>query len=160
MNLSCSIPRNWRRRIFFLLACLCIGLVSLCAFFRIRSSTDVVAYYSMSRECHPIWRDLAMRRIHADDSAADFLRRHSPNRREEFGEYALYTYYQTFDGTGIPFTSISVIARDGQLAAAQASSCTWQFPFFGALDSAFTEAYSVFIDKHVKKARQEIGVPR
>jgi hypothetical protein len=38
-------------------------LAFLAWYFRIYSYRDARAYYFMSRECHPVWKDLAMRRI-------------------------------------------------------------------------------------------------
>ena len=53
------------------LAVVVLLLVLLCYVAGIRSTTDVVAYRAMWRErYHPIWKDLALRRVKKGDDVA------------------------------------------------------------------------------------------
>lgn len=120
-----------------------VGLVcGACAFLRISHPRDVEAYFEMAGECHPVWRQFALRRFTAGDSAAEFLRRFPPTYREEFGRYGLYSYHQSPDG--IQFTGLSVITRDGRLLSARTGSCTWQFTFFHSDDAELDREYAAY----------------
>jgi hypothetical protein len=127
-----------------------------CAFLRIWHPRDIEAYLGMASECHPVWRQFALRRFGAGDSVSDLLQRYPPSRREEFGRYGVYRYNQC-DSNGIPFTGLSVITRDGRLLSAGAGSCTWQFSFFHTQDTELDRQYAVFMtERHKKFARQHL----
>jgi hypothetical protein len=49
---------------------------------------------------------------------------------ERFENVVILTYYRPTTGKGLPFTGISIVARDGRLVSGQAWSCTWQRTFF------------------------------
>src|SRR6185295_3782724 len=102
---------------------LLVAFFAACLFFRVHRPQDFVAYLGMVRECHPVWRELALRRLGAGDSAADLLRRFPPSNREEFGRYAVYVYYR---GSRPAMTRLTVIARDGRLVRATSVSCAWE----------------------------------
>lgn len=65
-----------------LLTILALAVVFLCARLGIRSGMDVSGYRAMIREhYHPVWQDLAWRRIRKGDSVESLLQRHLPLRR-------------------------------------------------------------------------------
>jgi len=121
-----------------------LGVVGLgwgaCAFLRISNPGDVAGFLGMARECPPIWRQFALRRFAAGDSAAELLRRFPPSHRAEFGRYGVYTYHQT--PNGIQCTALSVLTRDGRLLSARAGSCTWQYAFFHSEDAELDRMYA------------------
>jgi len=128
-----------------------------CAFFRIWHPRDIEAYFGMASECHPAWRQFAFRHFGAGDSASDLLQRYPPDRREEFGRYGVYRYYKG-DSNGIPFTGLSVVARDGKLLSAGAGSCTWRFSFFQKEDAELDRQYAVYMkERHEGFERRRLG---
>ena len=147
MNPHARLSNKWMRRLVVAGVLAVVTLVAACVFFRISSPGDIEAYLGMARECHPAWRPLALRRVGAGDSAAEFLRRHPPNFRDEFGRYGVYRYYRD-TGHGLSFTTLHVVARDGRLLRAQASSCTWRFTFFDTPDPALDAEYAAFAKQH------------
>src|SRR5262245_46641443 len=86
-----------------------------------------IVYY-MSRECHPVWRDLYAGRIRAGQSVEETIGRTSPKRVDRLDNFVVLGY-QGGDGF-ISFTGVTIIARDGRLIDAEAWSCTWQKRFF------------------------------
>ena len=133
-----------------------LGLLATCTFLRIRSTRDIEAYLGMASECHPAWRQLAFRQFGAGDSASDLLRRYPPSRREEFGPYGVYRYYQG-DSHEIPFTELSIVTRNGKLLSAAAESCTWQFSFFQTADSELDKEYQAFLkERHLTAERRRL----
>jgi hypothetical protein len=98
---------------------------------------------------------MIFRRFSAGDSAAELFRRFPPNRREEFGRYAVYSYYRSPEG--IQFTGLAVVTRDGKLLSAESGSCTWQFSFFRTADSDFDVQYAVnYKEKRERRARVQL----
>jgi hypothetical protein len=154
MNLR-QIPWPTNRIILFLLsgvmAVLLIGVS--CAFLHISHPRDIEAFLGMASECHPVWRQFALRKFGPGDSAQRFLSQFPPTRRVEFGRYGVYSY-----GTGsnslLSFTSLSVVTRDGNLISARSGSCTWQFTFFSTADPEFDRQYAVFMQERHHEAEQ------
>jgi hypothetical protein len=105
---------------------LAVIAISACAFFKIRGTQDVYAYDAMMRgNFHPIWKDLAWRRIGKGDAMGSVVRKHKPLYREKYGRYT-YLGYQPRGS----FDTLGLIAKDGQLIHARAGSCCWQHIFF------------------------------
>jgi hypothetical protein len=147
--------RHWNDKRARRIACAAISLVLLalgaCAFFRVSGPADIEAYRGMAAECHPIWKQFALRRFSEGDSAAELFRRFPPNYKEEFGRYGVYSYYQNDDG--IPFTSLGVVTRDGRLLNAETASCTWRFTFFQTEDAELDRQFTAYHKE--KRARRE-----
>ena len=101
----------------------------------------------MISECHPLWKQFALRRFGAGDSAEELLRRFPPTRRLEFGRYGVYSYG---GGTrGPSYTGLSVVTKDGALLSAQTASCTWHFTFFSTEDAELESQYAAYMkQKH------------
>jgi len=121
-----------------------VVLGASCVFLRISSPRDVEAFLGMASECHPVWKQFAFRRIGAGDPAQELFRRFPPTRRQEFGRYGVY-YYSVGSSNGIPFTSLSVVTKDGRLISAGSGSCTWEFTFFSAKDPELERQYADFV---------------
>lgn len=103
-------------------------LVLLCYVAGIRSTTDVVAYRAMWRErYHPIWKDLALRRVKKGDDVAALVEKHPPLYRNDAGPYTKLVYTQGGADPGL-----TVMAENGRLALAVAGAPTWQHVFFNA----------------------------
>lgn len=106
-----------------------LGLVCwTCSYFRISSLKDLVAYTQMRKECHPVWKDLAFRRLHAGQDLEEAMRIAKPMRVEKQGEFVVLLYQEPMH-----FTGIAVVAKDDRLVSAMAASCTWQHTFFDTM---------------------------
>lgn len=116
--------------------------VALCLFFGIHSRRDLLAYRCMSAEhFHPVWKDLALRRIRKGDSVTEVIKRHPPLRLEECGPYTALLYHK-----GLSFNCLQIIATKGVLIGARADSCCWEHVFFEgpAHEPAFRQACSQY----------------
>lgn len=137
-------------------------LIAVCIFLRVSSPQDVGAYIGMAAECHPVWRQFALRRVGPGDSAQTFLERYPPTCREEFGRYGIYTYLSHPPSPhSIPFTNITVHTRDGRIFYVVAGSCTWTFAFFGEPDADFERQYRSYLrqlHKEANERRREAGL--
>jgi len=107
----------------------------------------------MAAECHPVWKQFAFRRYGAGDSAQELFRRFPPTRRTEFGRYGVYSF-SAGPSNSIPFTSLSVVTRDGKLLSAASGSCTWQFAFFSSADPELDRQYAAFVQARHHKLEQ------
>ena len=106
----------------------------------------------MASECHPIWKQFAVRRFVVGDSAADLLRCYPPQIRQEFGRYGIYDYWKD------SATGLRVIAKDGKLITARAGSCNWEFVYFQTEDAELDRRYADFRkERHINLERQRIG---
>ena len=138
-----------------LLAALMLGaLWSVCAFLRLSRPQDLVAFLGMASECHSVWKQFAFRRFGAGGSALELFRRFPPTRREEFGRYGIYRFS---DGPAncIPFTSLSVVTKDGKLIAAASGSCTWRFTFFSTQDPELNRQYAGFLQQRHRESERK-----
>jgi len=105
------------------------GVVLTCAsYFRIWNGRDFQVYQAMSRECHPVWRDLYWRRILPGQEVEDVIARTKPLGVRRFANFIELSYQE-----GLCFTGVTIYARDGKLVAASAWSCTWDRLFFDTL---------------------------
>jgi hypothetical protein len=130
-----------------LLVILGLVVVSACYFFGIHSRKDIRAYRAMAGEhFHPIWKDLAWRRICKGDNVESLLRRHPPVRREDFGPYTTLSYMEPGS-----FNTLTIIAKNGRLIHGQAASCTWERNFFTdpEEEKAFSQAYSEYVHQRI-----------
>jgi hypothetical protein len=150
-------PRAWwpiKRPIGLLLiaAMAMLGTGVCCALLRISHPRDVEAFLGMAAECHPVWKQFALRRFGAGDSAQELFRRFPPTRGEEFGHYGVYSY--TANSNGFSFTGLSVVSRDGRLVSAASGSCTWHFTFFMTEDPELERQYAAMVQVRHRKAEQ------
>lgn len=150
-------PRVWwppKRAIRLLLVGATTMLVTgiSCAFLRISHPRDIEAFLGMAAECHPVWKQFALRRFGAGDSAQELLRRFPPTSREEFGRYGVYSY--SANSNGIGFTGFSVVSRDGKLVSAASGSCTWHFTFFITEDPELERQYAAMVQVRHHNAEQ------
>ncbi len=143
-----TIGRNPTRRTKLMfavaggLAALAMAAVLLCLFLGIRSGQDLVAYHGMaSRGFHPIWRDLAWRRVRKGNDLAETVRKHPPTSREDFGPYTVLTYSRSKGS----FNTLRIAAANGILIDARIADCVWKHVFFESPDRqrAFSEAWSL-----------------
>jgi len=125
-----------------LLTVLMLAVAFLGGVLGIRSKMDLLAYYAMVREhYHPLWKDLAWRRIRKGDSIESLLKRYVPSGREDYGPYTVLLYQNG---------RLVVWAKNGRLIGAEA----WGVP--GSKHIFFTtpseerrreEAYSAYIQQ-------------
>jgi len=126
-----------------LLTVFTLVVVFLCGWLGIRSRMDVMGYYAMMQgHYHPVWKDLAWRRIRKGDSVESLLQRHPPWRRLDYRRYTELRYGGSFDG-------LAVWAKDGKLIAAAVGSRGWRHEFFTtpAEEKAVDAAYSAYIEQ-------------
>lgn len=116
----------------------------LCWFLGIRSREDLLAYRCMRAEhFHPVWKDLALRRIRKGDDLEETIRKYPPIRREDFGPYTALIYHRGL----LSFNTLQIIATDGVLIYARAGSCCWEHFFFESPthEEAICQAYSEYV---------------
>ncbi len=142
--------RDGGRRISAILAggpiVLALTVALLCWWLGIHSRQDIGAYYGMARgHFHPLWKELALRRIRKGDSL-ESLRRHRPVRREDFGPYT-QLYYAERGSAG----TLEVLAKNTRLIHARAWGHTGGHVFFRAPkeEKAFDEAYSEYMHQGI-----------
>ena len=107
----------------------------------------------MAQECHPVWKQFALRRFGRGDAANELFRRFPPTHRDEFGRYGIYSFSAGPPG-GIPFTRVSVVTKDGRLIAAGSGSCTWRFTFFNAQDPELERQYEALLRERYRSHEQ------
>ncbi len=129
--------RRWPRFLIpaaWILAGWVVVGVFLCVFFDVRCLDDVRAYRCMMKQSlHPIWKDLALRRIHNGSDLARTIRKHPPTKREEYRPYAAFFYSNAGS-----YDTVRIIATRGVLVYADAygyntcsSHCVrWEYVFF------------------------------
>ena len=150
------LPRRWFQVSAGLVAVLLIALLSCAWYFQVWSWHDFKVYQAMSRECHPVWRDLQWGRVHAGQNVEDVIAATKPVRVERYGEFVRLDYQE-----GLCFTGVAITAKNDRLASAAAWSCTWNRTFFDELTEqdwqAFSNAYEAHwkpIWKNVEEAEQ------
>jgi hypothetical protein len=147
-------PRTLRRAVLAvngLLILLTFAVVFLCGRVGIHSPKDVVAYRALIRgHYHPVWKDLAWRRIRKGDPIESVLKRYPPLRRDDFPPYTELRYNEvgSFDG-------LAIRAKDGKLIAAGVGSCTWTHLFFDSPgeEEAFNTAYSAYAQQRLLESQ-------
>jgi len=118
----------------------------LCWFLGIHSREDVLAYRCMRAErFHPIWKDLALRRIRKGDDLAETIKKHPPFWQEKYGPYTILSYHRG----AVSFSTLIVVATNGVLIDARARSCCWQHVFFESLphQPAIGRAYALHLQQ-------------
>jgi len=130
-----------------LLILLTFAVILLCGRLGIHSREDVMAYRAMVQgQYHPVWRDLAWRRIRKGDPIEDVLKRHPPLRRDDFPPYTALRYNEIGSSN-----RLVIGARDGRLISAGAGSSTWTRFFFHSPEEeqAFDKAYSAYAQQRI-----------
>jgi len=157
-----AAPRLWSTRWFRATACLWLAglllLACVASYFDIHSPGDCLAYLNMHRECHPIWRDLAWRRISPGDDLDDVVSVHPPSVADNRGDFTTVRYYEGCDPGefALSFTGVAIIAKNGKLVYAVAWSCRWQHTFFDELsedDEAEYERLQAFDAEALREER-------
>ena len=126
-------------------AAACVALVAGCLLltcwhFGVWSWTDWQIYQEMSRECHPVWKDLYAGRIYQGQPVEEAIASCGPVRVERFENFVLLEVQES-GREGLCFTGITIIAKDGRLVHAGAWSCTWQRTFFDGWSAAEQESF-------------------
>jgi hypothetical protein len=149
-----AVRKLFRRGVFAFSAFL-ILLLSLFTFFRVWSPRDLAAYHGMAAECHPVWRAFALRQFSRGGAITALFAKYPPTERDEFGRYGIYSFYRGDLKDGIPFTGLTVIARDGRLITATAGSCTWMFTFFETADPQFKQDYKAYMQEREQRQKPQ-----
>jgi hypothetical protein len=115
---------------------LCIWLFSGLSF-GIWSIRDWELCREMSRDCHPVWKELYDGRIRQGQSVDDVIALTHPDRVVRFHNYVVVDYLKDgyIKGT-IPFSGLVLVAQDGRLVSAYAGSCNFLHTFFEELSEA------------------------
>ncbi len=109
----------------------------------------MIAYQGMSRECHPVWRELHWGRIYAGQNVEEVIAATTPVSTERYGEFVRLNYQD-----GLCFSGVAITAKNGRLASATAWSCTWGLDFFNELTWDEWNAYSDAHDAHWRPVLQ------
>jgi hypothetical protein len=160
LNLKKWVLNKW---VLTVAAAMLVALLATCAFFRISRPRDVMAYTEMALTFHPVWKQFALRRYAAGDSAEPFLQAFPPTRKWEFGRYGVYEFYPHYTERGLYFAGFYVTTRDGKLLRAQAHSCEWQFDFFCVPDAECDRQHREYIEllvRNKKEAQRSASPPQ
>jgi hypothetical protein len=106
--------------------CTACCLLGVCWYSGIWTRQQYVVHREMSRECHPVWRDLWHGRVAPGDKLDKLFLRTQPERVEQYGRFTKVRYQGGF-------TALGMIAKNGRLVRAGAASCTWQHTFFDVM---------------------------
>ncbi len=137
-----AMRKLWRKRWFraatYSVAVLMVLALAACWFFRIWSLHDMECYRRFIYDgYHPIWRDLAFRRIGEGDTVEEIRQIAKPTEEGDVRNYTAFYYYLP-GGMKCPRRIVHLLATDGRVFYAEAGSCFWGLRFFGDLDSART----------------------
>jgi len=150
--------RRWKRFLIpaaWIFASYVLVIIFLCAFFDVRCLRDVKAYRCMMRRPpHPIWKDLALRRIHNRSDLTQTIKKHPPTKCEEYGPYTLLSYSE-----GGSIDTVCVIATGGVLVYADAFGydpssryCVrWGYVFFS--DPTHVRLFEQARERHLDQVR-------
>jgi hypothetical protein len=143
--------KRWGRTTICVVVVLLAVIISAASYLDIRSRKDVIAYIGMSQECHPVWKDLALKRIRAGQTVEDVNKTRKPQRSESWDRYTLLMYNDIGD-----FTGLVIVARDHKLIFAGASSCGWEHEFFSTISrQELQEIYRSYWDYIKEKKRRK-----
>lgn len=134
-----------------LLILLTFAVIFLCGRLGIHSSEDVTAYRTLIQgHYHPVWKDLAWRRIRKGDSVETILQKHPPLRREDFPPYVALRYHEISSSD-----RLVIQAKDGRLISAGAGHSTWTHFFFDSREEeeAFDKAYSAYAQQRLLESQ-------
>jgi hypothetical protein len=110
-------------------------------------------YAAMSRECHPVWRDLDAGRVRAGQAVEDVIERTRPVQVEHFENVTFLHYHPP------GFTGLTIVAKNGRLVSAGAASCTWDWTFFDTWPAVERDAFYKRYHEHLERtwnARQAV----
>jgi hypothetical protein len=113
-----------------------------CWYFGIHSGRDMKAYAGMARECHPVWQDLALRRVYHGQHVDEVIKRTNPVYVIRHGRFVELGYQEP-----LSFTGVQIVAIDGKVVRACTASCPWDYTFFDSMTDADTEEMSALF-KH------------
>jgi hypothetical protein len=145
--------KRWFKLSAGLVAALFAVTLACASYFRVWSWRDLLAYHGMTRECHPVWRELHWGRIRAGQDVEQVIAETRPARVERYGEFVRLNYQQ-----GLSFTGVSITAKNGRVASAAAGSCTWDRVFFDELNQDDWKAYSDAYEAHWQPIRKKRAV--
>jgi hypothetical protein len=134
---------------------LLLALVASAWYFRIWSWRDLQVYKMMSRECHPVWKDLHFGRIYSGQDVEEIIAATKPQRVDRCGGFVILSYQKSISGEGICFTGVTITAKNGRLACACAWSCGWDRLFFDELTEADQKAFSDAWEAHWRPIREQ-----
>ena len=110
----------------------------------------------MSKECHPVWRDLENGRVGAGQSVDEVIQKTSPTRILRYGAYTQLTYHQPPVNPDLLYmTSVTILAKDGRLVHAGAGSCTWHRIFFDKMSPQVKEDEELSWRTYLEERRRE-----
>src|SRR5437868_3750984 len=97
-------------------------------YFGVWGRDDVMAYYGMSKECHPVWKDLAFRRVYYGQPVNEVIERTNPVCVTRHGRFVEIDYQEPFS-----FSGVQIVAVDGKVVRGWAASCAWDHKFFDSM---------------------------
>lgn len=137
MSRSTSSSRYSRKLWFAGLAVGCfVPLLCAATHLRIWSWHDWETYRNMSRECHPVWRELHFGRIRPEQDIGDVITSTKPLRIDRYSEFVVLSYHK-----GLSFTQVTIVAKNQKVVQATAFSCTWTRTFFDIMSPQDLEKF-------------------
>ena len=143
------VSKRWVR-VALVVACgLAALVVSACWYLGIWGYGDLIAYGGMYMECHPVWKDLALRRVYSGQSVDELISLSDPPVVERHGRYVHVNYQNSPEfarsENALQLTGITIVAQDGKLVQAVAWSCAWSHTFFNTLSPQEQRAGGVLL---------------
>lgn len=146
------VRKRWTRFLVpaaWILASYVLVTTFLCVFFDVRCLGDLRVYRCMMKgPLHPIWKDLALRRIHEGSDLAQTIRKHPPVRQREYEPYTVLSYGQAGSND-----TLRIIATGGDLVYADASGWGWNYVFFS--DPSHVRLFDEARRRYLDQARLE-----
>ena len=106
----------------------------------------------MSRECHPVWKELHAGRLYQGQPVEEVIVKTHPIRVERHAEFVCLDYQK--GQQGLCLTGVTIFAKDGRLLSGQAWSCTWTWTFFDGMTNNDYEVYRKAYEDHWRPRRE------
>jgi hypothetical protein len=143
------LARRWVKAGAGILLLALFALLATTWHFRVWSWGDFQIYQSMSRECHPVWKDLHWGRIYPGQDIEEVIASTKPVRVGRYGQFVCLDYQEG----GLCFTGVTIMGKNGRAASASAWSCTWNRSFFAELTQDDWRAYGDAYEEHWRLIR-------
>jgi hypothetical protein len=123
--------KRWVRCLSTALSLIVIVCLLACWHWRIWSAEDYRNYQRVGR--YALGHDLWFGRIAPGEDIETVIAQARPHALRRFGRFTIIEYYLggPLMANGLSWDRLALIAKDGRLVSAGASSCIWHQEFFG-----------------------------
>jgi hypothetical protein len=132
--------------------CATAGLVVVCSRYRIYSYRDYQDYRLLMKD-YALGSDLWFGHIQRGQDVESVAAKNPPDRRVQWDQHFVELRYYPggpLPPMSIPFESMHLIARDGEIIEAEAAGCQWGRSFF-RMSERDRAAYKKAVDSRLKE---------